>query len=77
MFIKLVPYLRYTVHEGLGLIFLVLAYSVAHKATHSMFVSDIGSLYSVHVFPMLRGGEKKLKIANCIKGETKPGRIVV
>ena len=59
-----VHYPMSAVHEGLGLIFGVLANSVARKATHSMFVNDIGRFYGVYVVILLERGQKRLKIAN-------------
>ena len=61
MFIKFIHHPRATVHEGVGLIFGVLANSVTRKPTHSMLVNQIGRLYNVYVFVVLEGVRKDSK----------------
>ena len=58
MFIEFVHYPRSTVYDGVGLILGVFANSVASKATHVVFVDEVGGFRGIDVFVGVDRGEK-------------------
>ena len=74
MFVKSVHYPRSTAYEGVGLVLRVFANSVTCKATHVVFVDEVGGFHGIDVFVGSKGVRKDL-VTYQIERETKPSRI--
>ena len=73
MFVKSVHYPRSTAYEGVGLVLRVFANSVTCKATHVVFVDEVGGFHGIDVFVGVERGQKGLSHLPNRKGdETEP-----
>ena len=78
MFIKFIHYIGTAVHDGVGLVLVVLTDSVASKATYLVLVYKVCCLDGIDVINIVvvDGGEEGLEVAHKVKWETKPSRFV-